>query len=668
MNFRRIFFLKVFARLSPLFAAFALATFALSFAASADSNLPDATATKQEAAEAQFSRAEATRAALESKSADSRTLAEYRQVVSSYRRVYLITPHSSSVPDALFAVGELYTEMGDHFGRTYYQSSVEAYEFLVHQYPTCKYREEAILRVAKLQSDQLGENSQAYKTYQDFLKRYPHSPHRREVQEALAEISLLLKSGVDVGANSPPVEKVASRDVPAESTPAADVNDSAEVNPVPQNGEMARVSRISSSATPDYTRVTIDLDNGVQYRSARIRKPDRIFFDLSAARLGPQVAHKDIPVQGKLLQSVRVAQHHAGVVRVVLSVNGVKDYSASLLNNPTRLVIDLYASERAMRAAKAPSGTNSNPASNATDTSAKAGSLNEIARAKSASSSSAKPELIRPVGAAKPTHDGQDTLTRTLGLKISRIVIDPGHGGYDTGTIGPTGLMEKDLCLDIALRLGKIIHKKLPGAEVIYTRTSDTFVPLEERTRIANEAKADLFISIHANSSHDRQARGIETYYLNMRGTPEAMEVAARENASSQEGVHDLQNLVQQIARTEKIDESREFAEDVQNELSIHLLHTTHTIRDRGVRKAPFVVLIGADMPSILTEVSFISNPYDERMMKLPDHRQSVAQGIYDGIASYLQSLNSVTVNVSPNPVARNTSGSVPVEQTRNQN
>jgi len=267
-----------------------------------------------------------------------------------------------------------------------------------------------------------------------------------------------------------------------------------------------------------------------------------------------------------------------------------------------------------------------------------------------------------------PTRDGQSTLTRALGLKIGRIVIDAGHGGHDTGTIGPTGLMEKDLCLDVALRLGKIIQQRLPGAEVVFTRADDTFIPLEERTHIANDAKADLFISIHANSSRDHAARGIETYYLNLRGSAEAMEVAARENASSQEGVHELQDLVKRIARTEKIDESKEFAEDIQDSLAKRVEKSGKSIRNRGVRKAPFVVLIGADMPSILTEISFLSNPADERLLKQPEQRQKMAEGLYQGVASYLQSMNSVTVNLPAKPVGGRTGTPVPVEQSRNQN
>jgi N-acetylmuramoyl-L-alanine amidase len=414
-------------------------------------------------------------------------------------------------------------------------------------------------------------------------------------------------------------------------------------------------------------------------------------------------------------------------------VNGVKDYTASLTNNPAQLVIDLYGNSAAAApvltakgkkpqpaedsngSATAPNGegrTVQNTAAKSSGEDAAAASERSVANSKSAidgaissgttragaidgtatesnssavarnslpsakngrsksakaATTNAKPDLIRPASAPQPTRDGQSTLTRALGLKIGRIVIDAGHGGHDTGTIGPTGLMEKDLCLDVALRLGKIIEQRLPGADVIYTRSDDTFVPLEERTNIANQAKADLFISIHANSSRDHAARGIETYYLNLKGSAEAMEVAARENATAQGGVHELQDLVLKIAQTEKIDESKELAEDVQDSLAKRIQKSSRPVKNRGVRKAPFVVLIGADMPSILTEISFLSNPADEQLLKKPEQRQKVAEGLYQGVVSYLESMNSVTMNQPAKPGAGR-APAVAVEQSRNQN
>jgi N-acetylmuramoyl-L-alanine amidase len=250
----------------------------------------------------------------------------------------------------------------------------------------------------------------------------------------------------------------------------------------------------------------------------------------------------------------------------------------------------------------------------------------------------------------QPTHSGEQSLTRALGLKVGRIVIDAGHGGHDTGTIGPSGLMEKDLCLDLALRVGRLIEARLPAAEVVYTRSDDTFIPLEQRTAIANNAKADLFLSIHANSSDDPKITGIETYYLNFNATPGAMGVAARENATAQSNVHDLEDMVEKIARNEKIEESRDFATDIQESLA---KQAGNTERSRGVRKAPFVVLIGADMPSVLAEVSFLSNPAEELSLKKPENRQRIAEGLYRGIETYLHSTNSLASAAAPTPTAQ---------------
>jgi N-acetylmuramoyl-L-alanine amidase len=244
---------------------------------------------------------------------------------------------------------------------------------------------------------------------------------------------------------------------------------------------------------------------------------------------------------------------------------------------------------------------------------------------------------------AQPTASGERSLTRVLGLKIGKIVIDPGHGGHDTGTIGPNGLEEKDLVLDVSRRLGKLLQTRL-GAEVIYTRKDDTFIPLETRTAIANEEAADLFVSVHANSSHDPDARGVETYYLNFTSSPEALEVAARENAVSEKSIHELQDLVKKIALKEKIDESQEFASDVQNSLHSGLAVKNPGLRDRGVKKAPFIVLIGANMPSILAEISFVSNPGDERRLESADYRQKIAESLYRGIAKYVSGLSGVKV------------------------
>ncbi len=242
---------------------------------------------------------------------------------------------------------------------------------------------------------------------------------------------------------------------------------------------------------------------------------------------------------------------------------------------------------------------------------------------------------------ATPTSTGERSLVRTLGLKIGRIVIDAGHGGHDSGTLGADGLEEKDVVLDVSLRLGKLLKQRL-GADVIYTRDNDTFIPLETRTAIANKAQADLFVSVHANSSSDASARGVEVYYLNFTTSPEALETAARENAVSNQSIYQLSDLVKKITLKDKIDESHEFAADVQASLFSGLAPGNETLKDRGLKKAPFVVLIGANMPSILAEISFLTNPEDARELRDPSYRERIAESMYRGIAHYAAGLSGV--------------------------
>ncbi len=241
--------------------------------------------------------------------------------------------------------------------------------------------------------------------------------------------------------------------------------------------------------------------------------------------------------------------------------------------------------------------------------------------------------------AAKRTSSGGNSLTRALGLKIGRIVIDAGHGGHDQGTQSPHGLIEKELVLDVAQRVGKLIEERM-NAEVIYTRSDDTYVPLEGRTAIANQRKADLFLSIHANSSPIPRIAGMETFYLNFTDSRDALDVAARENASSQKSIFELQDIIQKITLHEKLDESREFAGRIQAALYSFSSRNLPGQKNRGIKKAPFVVLIGANMPSVLAEIGFLSNSREEALLKKPDYRQKLAESLYRGISKYAEGLS----------------------------
>jgi len=630
-------------------------------------------------AKAQYDKAQQMRASLEAEPQDSRTLSEYKKVVTAYRRVYLLTASAPETTLALQAVAQLYRDMGGNFDREYYESSIVTYKFLVSQYPTSKLRSDALFQIGEIQKDDLGDIAEAKDAFTQFLQHFPHSEQAADARKELNELASMPAKPAGDSARAAESTKAnqerriigdapAPKAVSAAEETASDTSDSGdaksdETADAPKKGEASSVTAIRTWNADDYTRVVVDLNGAVKYQSARIKNPDRIYFDLYQAHLGHLLTDKELAVQNGFLKSVRVAQNKSGTVRLVLDVRSIEGYSAFLLPNPYRLVIDVHGAV-ADASAKNPAPAVTGPATLAGDRPAASAAPSTASTEKvEVSSTSEDSDSNRPNPANaiakrsdhadrnmspasllpdKPTRNGARSLTRTLGLKISRIVIDPGHGGHDTGTIGPHGLLEKNVCLDVALRLGKLIHQKLPSAQVIYTRNTDVFVPLEERTAIANQAGADLFISIHANSSHDEQARGIETYYLNFTSSPEALETASRENAVSNASIHELQDLIKKIARNDKIEESQELATDIQSSLTTQLRQVSIAERNRGVKKAPFVVLIGADMPSVLAEISFLSNPADERMLQKPAQRQRIAQGLFRGVESYLSSLNSL--------------------------
>lgn len=621
----------------------ALALVCLALAAAPAVLGQSALAERRRQASAQYERAERQRAALEAKPAASRTLREYNDTVAAYRRVFLITPHAVEATAALNAIGSLYQQMGERFGEKHYQSAIDAYQFLIHEYPGSKHLEEALYTVGRIQLEKLAQLDAAELTFQDFRKRFPRSERAAGAAEALERIA-------------------AVRDERRRQAASAEV-----ARQQSAGRAAAMVRNVRHWNDQSYTRVVVDLEHEVQFQSSRISNPDRIYFDIYPARLSSTMRNLRMEVEGGFLKAIRAAQNQVGVVRVVLEVGEVEDYSVSTLRDPYRLVVDVYGKSPAPAqtvaearpagstgdaAAKQPPEQDSPPAKQPArlESPAAAAAKTEVARAETSEAPATAP--VVPPTVPQPLRNGNHSLTRAFGLKVGRIVLDPGHGGHDTGTIGPSGLMEKDLCLDLALRLGKALQEKLPGVEVVYTRTEDVYVPLEERTALANRVKADMFLSIHANASRDRSARGIETYYLSFATSSDAMEVAARENALSQSSLHELQDLIRKIANNDKIEESRELATAVQTGLATRMQRYSRYIKDRGVKRAPFVVLIGADMPSVLAEVSFLSNARDEAALKESEHRDRVVEGLYNGIESYLRSLNSMGSLAARQPAA----------------
>jgi N-acetylmuramoyl-L-alanine amidase len=362
---------------------------------------------------------------------------------------------------------------------------------------------------------------------------------------------------------------------------------------------------IRREALPDALRVTLELEREALFHDERIDGPPRVFIDLQNTRAVDALKDATLAFPDDVVRQIRVGRQLDVRTRVVFDLQGASRYSVYSLYNPYRLVVDFERPappvDPAVRQASVPSP-------------------------------------------APPSANGKGgfSLSRQLGLGIARVVIDPGHGGHDPGA-KVSGLMsEAQLVLDVAQRLDKLL--KQAGVDVILTRTADTFVPLEERTEIANRSGADLFLSIHANASASPVVRGFETYFLNFAPNPEAEAIAARENAAAARTMRNLPDIVKAIALNNKIDESRDFASLIQASLTERLKKVDRNSRSLGVKQAPFMVLIGATMPSVLAEISFLTNRQEASLLKTPAYRQQIAEALLAGVMTYQKSLKTQTV------------------------
>jgi N-acetylmuramoyl-L-alanine amidase len=685
----------------------------------------------------------ALREKLEADAPSQRTRERYEEVLNAFRDIYHLRPDAAKAPAAVAAVADLLAEKGRVLSnKGALQAALGQYEFLREQYPNSPQVDNALLLEAEICRQDLKDTTCAKDKLRQVIEEQPNTSYSEQASLELKDLEApparaggKRKNAVGSAklqpapATAPQVAANETRNKaktsiqPEEAQPdsaqqpAAPLPVIADATPVQSNpskeqstpGRVVMITGMRHWSNPTSTRIAIDLGGKVEYEAARVPDPDRIFFDLHGARLASNLnGHQIEVVDDGYLKRIRAAQFHPDVTRVVLDVTDVSDYSAFLLPNPWRLIIDIHSDKSAGKIAAAngiaatigpsrpvtpPRGErtiatsaestiadvaklstdsakvnatagptsapvaakivapamppDSAPANPAPDTSAansavappSSNTAKNRRKGKNNAPSAGSTEANAIPHAADPTADGERSLVRALGLKVGRIVIDPGHGGHDSGTLGPGGIQEKDVVLDVALRVGKLLHQRL-GAEIVYTRDDDTFIPLETRTAIANKAQADLFLSIHGNSSPEPSARGVETYYLNFTSDPDALEVAARENAVSSSSVHQLSDLVRKIALKDKIDESREFAADVDAGLYSGLKTGNPGLKDRGVKKAPFVVLIGAQMPSILAEISFLTNPDDAEELSEGSYRQRIAEALDTGVERYLQGLS----------------------------
>ena len=396
---------------------------------------------------------------------------------------------------------------------------------------------------------------------------------------------------------------------PSSSKPQSSAKGAQTGGSVPSISSLGTVRDIRHWSSPTYTRVVIDVDGEVEYRFGRLSNPDRLYVDLLGAQMDPQLQGRSLDVSDRYLKGVRGAQNQAGVVRVVLDLKTLRDFHISTMTDPYRLIIDITGTG---------SGTSIQPPP-------------------------PPPSPRQQAAAPEPNRvrtDPPAPLKRPAATRDQRwhVVIDAGHGGKDPGAIGPSGLMEKDVVVDIARRLRELMQQELQW-RVTLTRDTDIFIPLEERTATANAKGADLFVSIHANSAERPEAHGIETYFLDFTSDEQSIRVAARENATTVSKVSDLQRILRDLQMTSKRNESSLLAGSVQQAL-VQAPNGAKNGRDLGVKHAPFLVLMGAEMPSILVETGFISNPGEERKLADPKYRAQAARAIFEGIKEYFTAAN----------------------------
>jgi N-acetylmuramoyl-L-alanine amidase len=525
-----------------------------------------------------------------------------------YRSVVVSHPQSGYSDDALFYEAEIYREVHRRFDDSAaLERSLDSYLLLANGYPSSKWAPRARLTRGKIQLERRSERKSAASELSRVIADFPGTPEAAEARRLLDEIT-------------PPRRAAAAPE--RETFPSGIVG----------------VRNIRQWTGTEYTRIVIDLDDEVKYTEGSVQDPARIYFDLLGARVTRDLASRIFPVGDGFLQQIRVGQNKADVVRVVLDFQNVSEYNVFTLPDPYRLVVDILGKAPIEAppptpievAAVAPVPVEEVP--EPTPTAIVAEATPEPVAAE------ASPDIIRVPPA--PRKDGY-SIVQQLGLSASRVVIDPGHGGHDPGTMNKSGLREKDVVLDVSKRLQKLLEKD--GFEVVMTRDRDVFIPLEERTAIANSKGADLFVSVHVNAARSTKPRGTETYFLNLATTPDAEEVAARENAVTTRRVNELQSILQQVLNNEKITESRELASRVQTSLSSELYPSAGDPRNRGVKTAPFYVLLGAQMPSVLVEVAYLTNRKDAELLGDAAFRQKVAESIAVGIRGYQDSLARTT-------------------------
>jgi N-acetylmuramoyl-L-alanine amidase len=502
-------------------------------------------------------------------------------IAKAFYSIYLTYPNSSKAPNSLFLSGKMYEEMGNRFNsQDALKKSIERSREFIRRFPNSNLTDDAQIRIARIIEE--SDKSQGYLEYKKVIKDYPKGDMVYAATKRINELSAYK-----------PVKQ------------APDINITQK-----KSQDLVSISEIRHWSTENYTRVVIHVDKESSFtpfflKADRILgKPPRLYVDIKGSRVGHDL--KVEPIGKGLLEDIKFARNTTDQVRVVLYIKSFNDYRVFSLRDPFRIVMDIYGEKP------------------------KEGDV--FVRQKGPGESktySTFPQM---------DYKNISNLRGALGLKVRTIVIDPGHGGHDPGATGPTGLKEKDVNLAIAKALKRKIEDnggEFGVSRVVVTRSDDRFIPLEERTGIAKRERADLFVSIHCNAAKNNQAHGIETYILSFTTDPEALAVAARENSTTRKSLSDLADIVKKYLLSSKIDESTRLATHVQSSVVNRIAKKYNPVKNKGVKKAPFIVLIGADVPSILVESSFITNPHEEKRLKSEHYINEIADGIFSGIKKY---------------------------------
>jgi len=521
----------------------------------------------------------------------------WQSLADRFARVYTAAPKGPYAPGSLLWMGRIHAQAWRRFKRQEdFDRAVDLYKRLVNHFPDSRLADDAQLMLAGLY-EEAGQPKQAYLEYLRVTVNYPRGDMASRAKTRLDALEDKLAAGQR---DEPETKKPAAKPLAPAKKPIAQQKRET------QERALSAVKGLRHWSTPSYTRVVIGLERPVPYNSALLKrdpghnKPRRLYLDLKGARL-PKGFDDRMPIGDGLLKAARAGQYKPDTVRLVLDIKHLATYKVFSLDNPFRVVIDCFGQQPKARAV----------------------------------SRKSKRQRRVPRGRAQETPPDL-SLAKALGLGVKRVVIDPGHGGKDPGAMY-RGLREKDITLDLARRVAAKLRKML-GVQVLLTRDRDTYLDLEERTAFANTRDADLFVSIHVNAAASHRLSGMETYFLNLASDEESMRVAARENATTTRSISDLQVILNDLMLNSKINESNRLARSVHHGM-LRAARKKAKINDLKVKQAPFYVLIGARMPSILVEVGFMTNSKEYRLLSKKSYRDVVAQGIAEGIVSYAKEL-----------------------------